>query len=40
MPLLRLGTTGGTALDLAGVGAFEAAELRELREGTLPRHFA
>lgn len=40
VPLLRLGTTGGTALDLAGVGAFEAAELRELREGTLPRHFA
>ena len=39
VPALRLGTTGGTALDLEGVGSFEAAELRELREGTLPRHF-
>lgn len=39
VPALRLGTTGGTALELEGVGSFEAAELRELREGTLPRHF-
>lgn len=38
VPVTVLGTTGGTALDLAGVGVFVLAELRELREGTLPRH--
>ncbi|ATG51306.1 phosphoribosylformylglycinamidine synthase II [Brachybacterium vulturis] len=39
VPVLRLGTTGGDALDLAGVGTFTVGELRELREGTLPRYF-
>ncbi len=40
VPVLRLGTTGGDALEVAGVGAFAISELRELREATLPRHFA
>src|SRR5699024_3525575 len=35
----RLGSTGGDALDITGVGTFGVGELRELREGTLPRHF-
>ncbi|AXK45772.1 phosphoribosylformylglycinamidine synthase subunit PurL [Brachybacterium saurashtrense] len=39
VPVLRLGTTGGEALTLAGVGEFAVSELRELREGTLPRYF-
>ncbi|MDN5900311.1 MAG: phosphoribosylformylglycinamidine synthase subunit PurL [Brachybacterium sp.] len=39
VPVLRLGTTGGDALDIAGVAAFTVGELRELREGTLPRYF-
>ncbi|MGP9539725.1 phosphoribosylformylglycinamidine synthase subunit PurL [Brachybacterium sp. AOP43-C2-M15] len=39
VPVLALGTTGGAGLDLAGVGAFAVGELRELREGTLPRYF-
>ena len=39
MPVLRLGTTGGTALEIDGVGSFAVGELRELREGTLPRYF-
>ena len=39
VPVLRLGTTGGDALALEGVGDFSVAELRDLREGTLPRYF-
>ncbi|WP_299299620.1 phosphoribosylformylglycinamidine synthase subunit PurL [uncultured Brachybacterium sp.] len=39
VPLLRLGVTGGHALELDGVGSFTVGELRELREGTLPRYF-
>ncbi|PMC76216.1 phosphoribosylformylglycinamidine synthase subunit PurL [Brachybacterium sp. UMB0905] len=39
VPMLRLGTTGGDALAIEGVGEFGMAELRELREGTLPRYF-
>ncbi|HEX7352305.1 phosphoribosylformylglycinamidine synthase subunit PurL [Brachybacterium sp.] len=39
VPVLRLGTTGGHALDVEGVGSFTVGELRELREGTLPRYF-
>lgn len=39
MPVLALGATGGTALEIEGVGTFALGELRELREGTLPRHF-
>ncbi|MDN5600922.1 MAG: phosphoribosylformylglycinamidine synthase subunit PurL, partial [Brachybacterium sp.] len=39
VPVLRLGTTGGDTLDITGLGAFTVGELRELREGTLPRYF-
>jgi len=39
VPVLRLGATGGHALDVEGVGSFTVGELRELREGTLPRYF-
>ena len=39
VPVLRLGSTGGDALDVAGLGSFGVDELRELREGTLPRYF-
>lgn len=39
VPALRLGTTGGTSLELTGIGSFTVGELRELREGTLPRYF-
>ena len=39
VPALRLGTTGGTSLELTGVSTFSVGELRELREGTLPRYF-
>ncbi|MGP9746105.1 phosphoribosylformylglycinamidine synthase subunit PurL [Brachybacterium sp. AOP29-B2-41] len=39
VPLLRLGSTGGSALAIEGVGSFTVGELRELRDGTLPRYF-
>ena len=39
VPVLTLGTTGGDALEFEGLGAFTVGELRELREGTLPRYF-
>ncbi|WP_193103380.1 phosphoribosylformylglycinamidine synthase subunit PurL [Brachybacterium sp. FME24] len=39
VPQLRLGITGTDALDIRSVATFAAAELRTLREGTLPRHF-
>ena len=39
VPALRLGTTGGAALELEDVGGFAVSELTELREGTLPRYF-
>jgi phosphoribosylformylglycinamidine synthase len=39
VPVLALGTTGGDALEIEGLGAFTVGELRELREGTLPRYF-
>ncbi|MGO2192900.1 phosphoribosylformylglycinamidine synthase subunit PurL [Brachybacterium sp. AOP42-C2-15] len=39
VPVLRLGTTGGSALAVEGVGTFTVGELRELRDGTLPRYF-
>jgi phosphoribosylformylglycinamidine synthase len=39
VPVLALGTTGGDALEIEGLGALELAELRSLREGTLPRYF-
>jgi phosphoribosylformylglycinamidine synthase II len=39
VPVLALGTTGGDALEVEGLGAFTVGELRELREGTLPRYF-
>ena len=39
VPVLRLGTTGGTALEIDGAGSFAVGELRDLREGTLPRYF-
>src|SRR5699024_3807072 len=37
--LLRLGSTGCDALDVAGLGSVGVDELRELREGALPRYF-
>ncbi len=36
---LRIGTSGGTALQIAGVGSFDLAELRELSEATLRNRF-
>jgi len=39
VPLLQLGTTGGTALELEDVDEFAVSDLHELREGTLPRYF-
>ena len=39
VPLLRLGVTGGGALTIEGAGTFAVGELRELRDGTLPRYF-
>ncbi len=40
VPVARIGTTGGEALTIAGLESFAVSELRELREGTLPRYFA
>ena len=39
VPLLRLGVTGGGALTIEDAGTFAVGELRELRDGTLPRYF-
>lgn len=39
VPMLDLGVTGGSDLEIAGLPAFALSELRELREGTLPRYF-
>ena len=39
MPVERLGTTGGAALEIADVGALDLAELRAAWEGTLPALF-
>jgi phosphoribosylformylglycinamidine synthase len=38
-PFQRIGVTTGDALEITGVGEFPVAELRALREGTLPRWF-
>ncbi|EWS82034.1 phosphoribosylformylglycinamidine synthase subunit PurL [Brachybacterium phenoliresistens] len=38
-PLARIGVTTGAELEIQGVGAFPVAELRTLREATLPKHF-
>ena len=40
VPVQHLGTTGGGTLEIDGAGSFSVGELRELREGTLPRYFA
>jgi len=39
VPQLHLGTTGGDALAIEGVGTFPVTELTRLREATLPAHF-
>jgi phosphoribosylformylglycinamidine synthase len=39
VPVERLGTTGGGALDIADVGALDLGELRTAWEGTLPALF-
>ena len=39
VPVTRLGTTGGDAMAIAGLGAIPLAELREAHEGTLPALF-
>jgi phosphoribosylformylglycinamidine synthase subunit PurL len=39
VPVERLGTTGGAALDIADVGALDLAQVREAWEGTLPAIF-
>ncbi|MDN5688821.1 MAG: phosphoribosylformylglycinamidine synthase subunit PurL [Brachybacterium sp.] len=39
VPVLRLGTTGGGELEIAGLEPLGIGALRELREGTLPRYF-
>lgn len=39
VPLARIGVTGGDALTISGLEALPVAELRELREATLPKHF-
>ncbi len=38
-PAQRIGVTDGDSLDIQGVGEFSVAQLREVREGTLPRYF-
>ena len=40
VPAARIGTSGGDGLELAGVGTFPLAELRERRAQTLPEHLA
>jgi phosphoribosylformylglycinamidine synthase len=39
VPVDRLGSTGGSALEIADVGALDLAELRAAWEGTLPAIF-
>ncbi|UEJ82336.1 phosphoribosylformylglycinamidine synthase subunit PurL [Brachybacterium halotolerans subsp. kimchii] len=39
VPALVIGTTGGEDLSIASLAALPLAELRSLREGTLPQHF-
>jgi len=39
VPALRLGSTGGGELGIAGLEPLGIGTLRELREGTLPRYF-
>ncbi|PWH07820.1 phosphoribosylformylglycinamidine synthase subunit PurL [Brachybacterium endophyticum] len=39
VPAIGVGSTGGATLAVASLEAVGLAELRELREGTLPRHF-
>ena len=39
VPVERLGSTGGAALEIADVGALDLAELRAAWEGTLPAIF-
>ena len=39
VPVERLGTTGGPALEIADVGALDLDELRAAWEGTLPALF-
>ena len=39
VPVARIGATGGDELEIDGVASFPVTELRDLREGTLPRHF-
>jgi phosphoribosylformylglycinamidine synthase II len=39
-PVLRLGTTGGDALTVAGTGAISSAELRRINEAWLPAYMA
>jgi phosphoribosylformylglycinamidine synthase len=39
VPVERLGTTGGAALTIAGVGELRLDELRTAWEGTLPALF-
>lgn len=40
VPLARIGTTGGTALKVEGIGAQEVAALRKAHEATLPARMA
>ena len=39
VPAQHLGSTGGSALEIAEVDRFEVSDLKTLREGTLPRYF-
>ncbi|HIY25014.1 MAG TPA: phosphoribosylformylglycinamidine synthase subunit PurL, partial [Candidatus Brachybacterium merdigallinarum] len=39
VPAQHLGSTGGSALEIAEVDRFEVSDLQTLREGTLPRYF-
>jgi phosphoribosylformylglycinamidine synthase len=40
VPVLRLGTTGGDSLTVAGLGAISTAELRQINEAWLPDYMA
>ena len=40
VPAVRLGTTGGAALTVAGAGAISTAELRRANEAWLPGYMA
>jgi phosphoribosylformylglycinamidine synthase len=39
LPARRIGTVGGSSLDIDGVGAIDLDELRAAHEGTLPARF-